>query len=129
MKDLETLYAELESRKDFSIHHKGFDGGSGVFTKGPQKGMTVIWSYGGGWEHISINGKTRMPSWEEMCELKDMFFKDTECCVQYHPPKSEYVNNLKYCLHIWKPIAQFNGILPIPPSIMVGIKDLGLLGK
>ena len=89
MKNIKKVYEELSARKDFQIVKQGFDGGAGIFTKGSQKGMTVIWSFGGGWEHISIDGKHRMPTWDEMCELKDMFFDEDECCVQYHPPKSE----------------------------------------
>lgn len=119
MKNLKQLYDDLESRKDFRVIRKGFDGGMGVFTQGSLNKMTVIWSYGGGWEHVSIDGKNRMPTWDEMCQLKDMFFKDDECCVQYHPPKSEYVNNIPYCLHIWKPIEQYSGALPVPPSLLV----------
>lgn len=124
MKNLKQLYDELESRKDFRFISKGFGGGMGVFTKGSLKNMTVIWSYCGGWEHVSIDGKNRMPTWDEMCQLKDMFFADDECCVQYHPPKSEYVNNIPYCLHIWKPIEQYSGALPVPPSLLVGIKGV-----
>ena len=122
MKNLKQLYEELETRRDFQIIKKGFDGGMGVFTKGSLKNMTVIWSYGGGWEHVSIDGKNRTPTWDEMCSIKDMFFSDDECCVQYHPPKSEYVNNIPHCLHIWKPIEQYSSALPIPPSLFVGIK-------
>lgn len=124
MKSINQLYDELSSRNDFEIIRKGFDGGMGRFTKGSQKEMTVIWSFAGGWEHVSIDGKKRMPTWEEMCQLKDMFFDDTECCVEYHPPKSEYVNNVNYCLHIWKPIEKYSGKLPIPPSIFVGLKGV-----
>lgn len=126
MKQLNQLYKELSERKDFSILRKGFDGGMGEFTKGNLKGMTVIWSYASGWDHISIDGKKRLPDWNEMCMLKDMFFEDNECCVQYYPPKSEYVNNAKYCLHIWKPIEKYIGKLPIPDSLLVGIKGLEL---
>lgn len=123
MKPLQQLYAELKARKDFRIIQTSFDGGMGIFTSGRQSGMTVIWSYGGGWEHVSIDGKKRLPDWNEMCELKDMFFADDECCVQYHPPKSEYVNNAPYCLHIWKPIEQYSGKMPTPPSRFVGLKE------
>jgi len=126
MKDLKQLYKELGERKDFRIIRTGFDGGMGEFVKGNQRGMTVIWSYGGGWERISMDGKKRTPTWDEMCELKDMFFNDDECCVQYHPPKNEYVNNIKYCLHIWKPIEMYSGVLPIPPSLFVGVKGVEL---
>lgn len=126
MKDLKQLYKELGERKDFRIIRTGFDGGMGEFAKGKQRGMTVIWSYGGGWEHISMDGKKRTPTWDEMCELKDMFFNDDECCVQYHPPKSEYVNSIKYCLHIRKPIEMYSGVFPIPPSLFVGVKGVEL---
>ncbi len=44
---------------------------------------------------------------------KDMFFKEDEIVVQYHPAKSEYVNNMPNCLHLWRPT---NGALPTPPS-------------
>ena len=70
--------------------------------------------------------KKRCPDWDEMCKLKDMFFEEDECCVQYHPPKSEYVNNIPYCLHIWRPIEEYTGKLPVPPSILVGIKGVKL---
>lgn len=50
MKSLKQLYAELEARTDFKIISRSFDGGMGLFTKGAMKGMTVIWSYCGGWE-------------------------------------------------------------------------------
>ena len=80
-------------------------------------------SWGAGWEHCSVSitdRYERCPDWEQMCFIKDTFWNENECCVQYHPAKKDYVNNHKYCLHIWKPIEQE---LPMPPSIMVGIKE------
>lgn len=83
MKPIKQLYEELSGRNDFGILCAGFDGGMGVFTRGTQKGMTVIWSWGGGWEHVSMDGKNRMPTWEEMCQLKDMFLrkKNVVCSI------------------------------------------------
>ena len=49
-----------------------------------------------------------------------MFFRKEEACVQYHPAESEYVDNVKNCLHIWRPTAEE---LPTPPAYMVGIKQ------
>ena len=89
-------------------------------------GRTIVWSYGGGWEHVSMNDKHVTPTWEDMCELKDIFWGDDEVVVQYHPAKSEYVNNLQHCLHLWKPIEQYIGKMPVPNSLMVGIKGLEL---
>lgn len=78
----------------------------------------VIASDGKGWEHISIthtNGH-KMPSWNTMCELKDMFFEDYETVMQLHPAKKDYVNNHKHCLHLWRPIDKE---IPLPPKMCV----------
>lgn len=79
---------------------------------------TVVWSTQDGWEHVSVAPKAKriMPSWDDMCRLKDMFFEDEECVIQYHPPKSEYVNLAENCLHLWKPA---NGEIPLPPSFKI----------
>lgn len=76
---------------------------------------------GMGWEHVSVSipNASRCPTWEEMCFVKNRFWKPTESVVQYHPAKSEYVNNHPYCLHLWKPVGKK---YPLPPSIMVGVK-------
>jgi hypothetical protein len=74
-----------------------------------------------GWEHVSVStDRRRSPNWREMCFVKDLFWDEEECVVQYHPPLSQYVKNHRYCLHLWKPM----GPLPIPPSSMVGIVGL-----
>jgi hypothetical protein len=93
--------------------------------------LFVIASNGFGWEHVSISIRdyrskkaikpvARTPNWSEMCFIKQLFWHDDESVMQLHPPKSEWINNHNYCLHLWKPI----GIeIPLPPSIMVGIKN------
>lgn len=71
------------------------------------------------WEHVSVSLMYRCPTWEEMCFAKDLFWDAGEMVMQLHPPKSEYVNNHPFCLHLWKPV----GIeLPAPDSILVGAK-------
>jgi hypothetical protein len=54
-----------------------------------------------------------------MCWVKNLFWEEHEMCVQYHPPKSEYVNCHPHVLHLWKPI---NMTIPLPPSLLVGPK-------
>ena len=84
------------------------------------RSFTVVASSDGGWEHVSVSPRNQKrkscPTWEEMCAIKDMFFEQEERVVQYHPPKSEYVNNHPYCLHLWRPT---NSELPYPPKIFV----------
>lgn len=119
----------VKDNKYLSVKDRGIDGGFGYirlprnnktgFTK-----ATIIWSWGDGWEHVSVcplNGS--MPTWDDMCLIKDMFWKDEECVVQYHPPKSEYVNNMPNCLHLWKPLFEN---MPMPPSILTGLKGVKL---
>lgn len=77
-----------------------------------------------GWEHVSISCQRRCPLWDEMCFVKDLFWEAEECAVQYHPPASEYVNNHPYVLHLFRHVSM---IMPMPPSIMVGIKGLGVI--
>jgi hypothetical protein len=77
-----------------------------------------------GWEHVSISTRRRPPNWQEMCFVKDLFWDEQECVIQFHPPRSEYVNNHPHCLHLWRPT---DNHVRLPPSILVGYKDKGLL--
>ena len=57
----------------------------------------------GGWEHVSISPyNKKMPSWDDMCAIKDIFWEDEEEVIQIHPKKSEYVNIQENCLHLWR---------------------------
>lgn len=91
----------------FKIYYKGID-------------YMVIASDGEGWEHVSVSSQNRIPSWEVMCKIKELFFEDEEVVIQYHPKKSEYINNHPNCLHLWKPI---NQNIPTPPRFLVGFKN------
>ena len=55
-----------------------------------------------GWEHVSVSLPHRCPTWEEMCYVKNLFWRDDETVVQFHPKKSEYKNEHPYVLHMWK---------------------------
>ena len=73
-------------------------------------------------EHVSVSlnppAMTRCPTWEEMCYVKDLFWEPDDVVMQIHPRKSEYVNNARYCLHLWRPV----GVeIPTPPPITVGM--------
>lgn len=112
---------ELEVINNLIICEAGTDGGCGELYLGKVVG-SVVWSNGGGWEHVSFAPYNRrvLPSWHDMCRIKDMFFYEEETVVQYHPAKSEYVNNVPNCLHLWRPLEIE---LPKPPSFFVGLKQ------
>lgn len=119
----------IRNNKYLSVRQRSLDGGVGIIRlpRNNKAGFikaSIIWSWGMDWEHVSVcplNGS--MPTWDDMCFIKDMFWNDEDCVVQYHPPKSEYVNNMPNCLHLWKPT---DVEMPMPKSILTGLKGLKL---
>ena len=108
-------------------------GNNGAFILPPMianRHLFVIASDGAGFEHVSVScsapvkgTKLWIPTWVEMCHIKDLFWDPEDCVVQYHPPKSEYVNCHKGTLHLWRPI----GVeIPRPPAWMVGPRGVAL---
>lgn len=95
---------EIKGLSNLIVYNIGADGGCGNLYLGGTKARAavVVFSWGGNWEHVSVSYPNRCPTWEEMCKVKNMFWNEDECVVQYHPPKSEYVNNYPYCLHLWR---------------------------
>lgn len=69
-----------------------------------------------GWEHASISTDTRIPTWEEMCFVKSLFWKDEETVVQFHPKKSKYINCHPRTLHLWR---NKNHEAVLPPSLLI----------
>lgn len=94
------------------------DGNNGAFILvGPYGTLKAIASDGAGWEHVSVSTRDRVPTWQQMCWVKDLFWDAEDAVIQFHPPKSEYVNCHPYTLHLWRPV----GIgFPRPPYILVG---------
>lgn len=124
MKDIE----EIKKTTGMTVIKEGQDGfGGRLYSKITYKNgkpilenqLNFIFSWGCGFEHLSVSTPTRTPTWEEMCFMKDIFWNEDEVCMQLHPKKEEYVNNHNFCLHIWKPI---NQEIPTPPSVMIGIR-------
>jgi len=74
------------------------------------------------WEHVSVSLASRYPTWDEMCKVKDLFWEPEDCVIQLHPPRSQWINNHPYCLHLWRPL-EFE--IQLPPPITVGVKGLG----
>jgi hypothetical protein len=91
---------------------------------GTHASLQVIVSDGMGWEHVSVSLRTRCPTWSEMCYIKDLFWDEESTVMQLHPPRSKWVNNHPYCLHLWKPVSE---AIRCPPEILVGVRSAGTL--
>ena len=85
-----------------------FIGGLCILSSGPAEGNP----HAAGWEHVSVSTPERTPTWEEMTLVKDLFWSEEECVVQFHPPRSVYVNKHPYCLHLWRNVAQEYALPP-----------------
>lgn len=78
------------------------------------------------WEHVCVtvfiqgSRPDRCCTWDEMCFIKSHFWDDEQAVMQLHPPKSQWISNHPYCLHLWKPKQKE---IPLPPSILVGAKE------
>lgn len=88
----------------------------------PTAQLRVIASDNAGWEHVSVSLYDRCPTWDEMCEVKSLFWAPEDRVAQFHPPQSEYVNCHPFCLHLWRPVG--GDFFPLPPPYLVGpLKD------
>ena len=68
------------------------------------KASVVVGRNEDGYEHVSIQlFVDRLPKWNEMCYVKNLFWDEDEEVVQIHPRKSEYINFTK-ALHLWRPV-------------------------
>jgi len=80
-------------------------------------GLHIIASTGGGWDHVSVSLPDKIPSWNMMKAVRELFFKPEETVVQIHPPKDREVNCHPYCLHLWR---KQGFEMPLPPTEMIG---------
>lgn len=116
---MKTLEEVVESKKVMVIQ-RSHDGWSGIiYIRGWQGTVQVSW--GAGWDHVSVAPRKHgyTPSWDDMCAIKDLFFREDEAVIQIHPPKSEYVNNMPNCLHLWR---RNDAEMSLPPSFMIGVR-------
>jgi len=112
---------EVEAFRDRTGLYRSEPGYKNGFFQIPFRSSTLrVLVYAGasdGWEHVSISLKNRNPNWEEMCFIKDLFWDEEECVLQLHVPKSQWINNHPYCLHLWR---NKNATFELPPANTVG---------
>lgn len=126
MRDLRLLdaarVADPRTRWAGDANHGAFQFPS--LTGGPA--IRVVASSGYGWDHVSVTvAAKRCPTWEEMTQVRRLFFRDNEAVMQYHAPIADYVTGENgtghpFCLHLWRPYDPRVGALPVPPKWMVG---------
>lgn len=68
--------------------------------------MTVITSValeldGKVWLHVSLARRSRLPSWDDVVAVKNLFIGEDETALQVLPPRDRYINIHPHCLHLW----------------------------
>jgi hypothetical protein len=97
MKDMSKLPNRAALEGDYGNARNG-----AAYLKLGGRAFTVMFSDGGGWDHVSLSTVGRCPTWEEMCAVKEMFFEPEDVVVQFHPREREYRNFHPTCLHLWR---------------------------
>lgn len=107
----------------------GFNGAFAFPLPGVANRVICVCSDGLGWQHVSVSlhGSPKTPSWEIMSKVKDLFWEEDQCVVQFHPPKGQYVNNHPGCLHLWRCVDGREQ--PIPDALLVGVKEVGVVNS
>ena len=59
-------------------------------------------SDGKNWVHLSVSRRDRLPSWTEFVEVKELFLGKESLAIQVFVPRSEWVNDHQYCLHLYQ---------------------------
>jgi hypothetical protein len=70
------------------------------------RGLLVLFSVarerdGKLWLHVSVSHSARLPNWEELRSVKDLFIGTDRKALQVFPAEAEYVNIHPRVLHLW----------------------------
>jgi hypothetical protein len=64
------------------------------------------------WLHVSLARRDRLPTWDELRDVKQQFLGSHVEAYVVLPPISRYVNVLSTCLHLWTCLDAPRGVLP-----------------
>lgn len=113
-----------ESHQILEMYGSYGDDTCGVFiipSKIDKAKMRVIAAAGLGWDHVSASRANRCPNWEEMSQIRRLFFYPRETVVQFHVPEDEHISFHPFTLHLWRSWTQE---YELPPPEWVGPKNI-----
>lgn len=53
------------------------------------------------WLHVSLSRKNRLPSYDDMVLVKQLFIGPDKLALQLFVPEDQHVNECEFCLHLW----------------------------
>lgn len=68
------------------------------------------------WLHVSVSHPLRLPTYDELCEVKRRFVGADKKAVMVFPAEGKHVNLHRFCLHLWHcldkdPLPEFSGVI------------------
>lgn len=117
LEKVEALAAALKERKPLPLPSIELPAGWHVklgtsevcYVRNPARELIVGYSEaiekdGRRWRHVSASKPKRVPNYEEMCLVKNIFVGEEVEAYQVGAPKSRHVNIHKTCLHWFAPM-------------------------
>lgn len=117
LQKVEALAAALKERKPLPVPVIELPAGwqiamksdIGFFARNPARDLIVgvsecLEKDGRRWRHVSASKPKRVPNYEEMCLVKNIFVGDEVEAYQVGAPKSRHVSIHPNCLHWWAPM-------------------------
>lgn len=71
------------------------------------------------WRHVSLSCRKRLPTWEEILDVRYSFFPKNAHVIQIFPPSKDYINIHPNCFHLWQ--NKSRSIIPDNLKYAVGI--------
>lgn len=89
-------------RPGFRCLERAIDGATWQHERAPLSIIATVSTERDGreWVHVSVAHRTRMPTWDELREIKEWVLGDAEA-YSVLPPKARYVNTHPFCLHLF----------------------------
>ena len=62
------------------------------------------------WRHASLSRIDRMPSYQDIADVKEDFVGPANRAVMIFPPRAEHVNDHQFCLHLYHAVGNEDGL-------------------
>lgn len=76
------------------------------------------------WAHLSRSHQSRLPTWSELVEMRDILLGPEVEAYQVVPPVGRYVNIHPRVLHLWSSLDRPAGVLPRFDGVVGGIRTI-----
>lgn len=53
------------------------------------------------WLHVSVSKVNKLPSWDAIKKVKDVFIGRNQKAIMILPPTEQYVNYHRFCMHLF----------------------------